>query len=84
MRSFIDPDRPLEEDTELLVILDNSVFAVVRVQLASKALRETAKTVLEISEECGFSSASYFSKVFRDVTGLTPKQYQKQYRMSEN
>ena len=55
-----------------------------RIRRASKALRETAKTVLEISEECGFSSASYFSKVFRDVTGLTPKQYQKQYRMSEN
>ena len=54
-----------------------------RIRMASKALRETPKTVLEISEECGFSSASYFSKVFHDLTGQTPKQYQKRYRMSE-
>ena len=54
-----------------------------RVRMAAKFLRETSKTVLEISENCGFSSPSYFSKVFRDMTGQTPKEYQKQRRLSE-
>lgn len=55
-----------------------------RVRMAEKALRESAKTVLEISEDCGFSSPSYFSKVFRDMTGQTPKEYQKRCHASEN
>ena len=54
-----------------------------RVRMAAKALRETNKTVLEISEDCGFSSPSYFAKIFRDLTGQTPKTYQKQHRTSE-
>ena len=54
-----------------------------RVRMAAKALRETNKTVLEISEDCGFSSPSYFGKIFRDLTGQTPKTYQKQHRTSE-
>ena len=55
-----------------------------RVRMAAKALRETTKTVLEISEECGFSSPSYFSKVFRDLTGRTPREYQKMLESSGN
>ncbi len=54
-----------------------------RVRMGAKALRETARTVLEISEDCGFSSPSYFSKVFREMTGQTPKEYRKQYSLSE-
>ena len=37
----------------------------------------------DISEECGFSSPSYFSKVFRDMTGQTPREYQKHCHMAE-
>jgi len=54
-----------------------------RVRMAAKALRETGKTVMEISEDCGFSSPSYFSKVFRDITGQTPKEYQKRCHLAE-
>ena len=54
-----------------------------RVRMAAKALRETGKTVMDISEDCGFSSPSYFSKVFRDMTGQTPKEYQKHCHMAE-
>lgn len=46
-----------------------------RVRAAAKLLSETAKSVLEISEECGFSSPSYFSRVFREIVGCTPKSY---------
>lgn len=29
-----------------------------------------------VAAECGFSSRSYFQKVFRDLTGMTPMEYQ--------
>ena len=35
------------------------------------------KTIEEISEELGFESAAYFRKVFKRVTGKTPKEYRK-------
>ena len=48
-----------------------------RVRLAARLLLETGKSMLEISEESGFSSASYFGKVFRQSMGCTPKEYRK-------
>lgn len=38
-------------------------------------LTSTTRTITEISEMCGFSSLSYFGKVFRQHTGVTPVQY---------
>ena len=43
-------------------------------QLAVELLTTTDKTVEEISDALHFSSASYFRKVLRKHTGLTPKQ----------
>ena len=31
-----------------------------------------------VAKECGFSSRSYFQKVFRDLTGMTPREFQSQ------
>ena len=36
-------------------------------------------TVAAVSEACGFSSASYFIKVFSKITGLTPLKFQMKY-----
>ena len=49
-----------------------------RVRLAAQMLTETTKSVIEISEDCGFSSPSYFSKVFREIMACTPKDYRAQ------
>ena len=38
-------------------------------------LTSTTRTITEISEMCGFSSLSYFGKIFRQHTGVTPVQY---------
>ena len=43
--------------------------------MAADMLAETSKSIIEISEDCGFSSPSYFAKVFRDMMGCTPKDY---------
>jgi AraC-like DNA-binding protein len=38
-------------------------------------LQTTDKTVLEISEELGYSSLSHFCKLFRAQTGETPRKF---------
>ena len=46
-----------------------------RLKLAKKLLCESAKSVNEISEECGFNDPSYFTKTFKSAFGMTPKEY---------
>lgn len=46
-----------------------------RLRMAVRLLMESDLSIMEIAEECGFSSASYFTKTFRDTMGCTPKEY---------
>ena len=46
-----------------------------RLKLAKKLLSESAKSVNEVAEECGFNDPSYFTKTFKNVVGMTPKDY---------
>ncbi len=49
-----------------------------RIILAAEELRKTDLPVSEISENLGFSSLSYFCRVFKQERGVTPLQYRKQ------
>lgn len=42
---------------------------------ARKLLLNTDKTIAEIGSEVGYDEKSYFSRVFKRVTGLTPSEY---------
>ena len=46
-----------------------------RLKLAKKLLSESAKSVNEVAEECGFNDHSYFTKTFKNAFGMTPKEY---------
>jgi AraC-like DNA-binding protein len=46
-----------------------------RVTLARDLLAERRHTISEIGWMCGFSSASYFIRVFRQFTGVTPRRW---------
>ena len=46
-----------------------------RLSHAKKMLQQTDKPLGEIGESCGFSSANFFIKVFKESTGITPSQY---------
>lgn len=50
----------------------NDYLNRVRVEHAMRLLRQTDSSVEEIAERVGYSSGSYFIKVFRKVTGHTP------------
>ena len=47
----------------------------VRLQAALGRLKSSAGSVNVICRECGFSNPSYFSRVVREKTGLSPKEY---------
>lgn len=48
-----------------------------RIERAKNLLEENQENITEIALLCGFEHHSYFSRRFRDVTGMTPLEYQK-------
>lgn len=55
-----------------------SYLLAYRIEMAKHALAGGLDTVGEISAQCGFQSASYFCRLFRAQTGMTPLQYRTQ------
>ncbi len=49
-----------------------------RVEVACEMMRSHEYKVKEIVEKAGFNNYNYFFKVFKDVTGLTPAEYERQ------
>lgn len=47
----------------------------VRIENAEKLIRSSDQSIFDISLEVGFNDYSYFSKAFKDVYGLSPKDY---------
>lgn len=48
-----------------------------RVNKAVELLKTTENSVLDIANECGYNSTASFNKIFRSVTGQTPKYFRK-------
>jgi len=51
----------------------------VRIESAKKLLTQTKMKLEEIAEQSGYQSANSFWVAFRQATGISPKQYQKQF-----
>ena len=51
-----------------------------RVDLACDLLRTTDQSLAEIADACGFCDQSYFTRVFQDVKGVTPKPFRDEVR----
>lgn len=48
---------------------------MVRIEESKRLLANTDNSIIDIALATGFEDQSYFSKVFKKYTGLTPKQY---------
>lgn len=46
-----------------------------RLERAKRLLEQDYSKVSEIADICGYASANYFSKVFREATGMSPAEY---------
>jgi AraC-like DNA-binding protein len=51
-----------------------------RIQAACELLAQSEAPLSEIAAACGFCDQSYFTHVFRDTRGMTPKQYRDRAR----
>lgn len=51
-----------------------------RLSIAATLLKNTDKTLADISLSCGFNNPSYFGKVFREQCGLSPKKYREHFK----
>ena len=48
---------------------------MVRIEESKRLLSNTNISIIEIAIATGFEDQSYFTKVFKKYTGITPKQY---------
>lgn len=49
----------------------------IRLQKAKEYLKNTNKSVVDISKEVGYEDSQYFFKIFKKGTGMTPLQYRR-------
>lgn len=54
-----------------------------RVKKASKLLQSSTMSVREVAAQSGFRDCKYFSALFREKTGLSPKEYRTVFRNSD-
>lgn len=55
----------------------------VRVERAANLLRYSEERISEIGDYVNFPSQSYFGKIFKKYTGMTPKEYRERYKPKE-
>lgn len=55
------------------------MMGYIRVNESEKYLIKTDKTIIEISEECGFSDVKYYYSAFKRWYKCTPNQFRKKY-----
>ncbi|MCQ2512437.1 MAG: AraC family transcriptional regulator [Lachnospiraceae bacterium] len=48
---------------------------IVRIERSKSLLMEENMSIIEIANLCGFEDQSYFTKVFKNIVGITPKKY---------
>ncbi len=51
-----------------------------RVKNAQERLMNSDESIQEICDECGFSSFSQFSRIFRKICGMTPREYRQKHQ----
>lgn len=50
-----------------------------KIEMAKDHIEKTELSISEIAERCGFNDLTYFDRLFKKSTGLTPRQYRKNY-----
>lgn len=65
--------------TEVYGISPMNYLTQKRIFVSQELLTSTDMSLSEISQQCGFSSSSYFSQSFRKICGMTPTAYRRQF-----
>lgn len=62
----------------------SQMLARLRVGAASRLLAGTSRPLLQIALDCGFTDQSYFTRIFHQQTGMTPRDYRLRYGAAGN
>jgi AraC family transcriptional regulator len=52
-------------------------FLQLRVEKAQSLMKNKSLRIIDIAASCGFASQAHFSRVFRQIVGVTPMQYRR-------
>lgn len=52
-----------------------------RIEESCRLLCYTNQSILEIAEKTGYTSIKFFNKIFRKITGTTPREYRKNFKV---
>ena len=55
----------------------SDMIKTMRMELAAGMRKDGTHSISEVTQECGFSSASYFSSAFKEYYGVAPAAYEK-------
>lgn len=61
----------------------NDYLTRIRIEAAQEMMKNRELTLKEIASKCGFSSQSYFSKIFKKYFAVGPKAYRNQFTEGE-
>ena len=53
---------------------------ITRILHAQRLLLETEKNITQISKEVGFSNITHFNRIFKSITGVSPREKRKEYK----
>ncbi len=56
----------------------------IRIRNSLELLSKTNNSIDDVAKKCGFNSTSYFSKVFKSITGMSPAQYKRIITVNHN
>ena len=59
-------------------------IAEVKIEHAKELIDSGQFLIYEIANQLGFENAYYFSKVFKKITGMSPKNYECRHKLSQN
>lgn len=51
----------------------------IRIKKAQQLLLHSTQTISEIADAIGYNNTNYFSKMFKKLNGITPKEFRDQY-----
>ncbi|MEG1862880.1 MAG: helix-turn-helix transcriptional regulator, partial [Oscillospiraceae bacterium] len=65
---------------EIFKVSPSRYFTQMKIRRAEQLLISTDKTIEQISEELGFSSAFHLSKSYKELLGIAPSHTRKKYK----
>jgi AraC-like DNA-binding protein len=75
--AFLSPDRFREVFAAVMGCTPCGYLRCLRLEHARTLLRTTELSITDIAQQTGFGEGTYFTRVFRSMTGMTPSAYRR-------